>query len=221
MPIRDHNPSGKLPLVTILIALINSAVFLFELSLTKPQLEAFIENYALIPTLIDPSNPITLKPFVTSMFLHGSPIHIVSNMLFLWVFGDNIEAVLGKFKYIVFYFTGGILATIGQFIFIQNSETPMLGASGAIAAVLGAYFVLYPQARIEVLVPIFFIPAIIVVPASFMLAYWFVTQLLSGIYSLTTPAYSLGGIAFIAHAAGFVSGALLIRIFLFKKHIAN
>jgi len=216
MPIRDHNPSGKFPAVVIILIILNVLVFLFELSLSEKGLGRFINTYALVPSTVNFSQISTLSPFITSMFLHGSILHIGSNMLFLWVFGDNIEAAVGRVKFIFFYLVGGILAAAGQFVFMPISPIPLLGASGAIAAVLGAYLVLYPRARVDMIVPIFFFPAIIPVPASFMLIYWFIIQVFSGAASIVGQS-SLGGIAFIAHAIGFIAGFILIRLFKHKE----
>src|SRR3972149_10561459 len=155
MPIRDHNPSNKFPIVTVAIIAINIFVFLQEI--TSPDIEAFIKTYGLVRANLVFSDPSTLTNFITAMFLHGGVLHIASNMLFLWVFGDNIEASLGKVKFILFYLVGGAAASLIQLPFTP-SDIPLVGASGAIAAVLGGYLVLYPSARIDVIVPIFFLP---------------------------------------------------------------
>jgi len=221
MPFKDHNSSGKTPFITLVIILVNIVVFLYQFSLTEDGLNNFVQSFAIVPSTINFADISSLLPFITSMFLHAGWLHLASNMIFLWVFGDNIEAALGKLKFIVFFMGGGILASLGQYYFIQESSIPLVGASGAIAAVLGAYFVLYPKARVDVIVPIFFIPTIITVPASFILIYWFIIQFISGLLSVTSQASALGGVAFIAHVAGFVSGALLIRFFVSKSHVAN
>ena len=221
MPFKDHNSSGKTPFITLVIILINILVFLYQFSLTENGLNNFIQSFAIVPSAINFADIPSLLPFITSLFLHVGLLHLASNMIFLWVFGDNIEAALGKLKFIAFFMVGGILASLGQYYFIQESSIPLIGASGAIAAVLGAYFVLYPKARVDVIVPIFFIPTIITVPASFILVYWFIIQFISGLLSVTSQTSALGGVAFIAHVVGFVGGMLLIRFFVSKIHVAN
>lgn len=218
MPIRDHNPSGTLPFLTILIIALNIIVFLFQyFILNFSQANAFTGQYALIPSLVNFSDPISLYPFITSMFLHAGLLHLASNMLFLWVFGDNIEAKLGRFKFLLFYLLGGILASFAQFLMMPSSDIPTIGASGAIAAVLGAYLILFPKAKVDVLIPIFVIPTIVAVPAGFMLLYWFVTQILSGL----TLSSEEGGIAFFAHSGGFLAGVVLIKVLLPQRNLAN
>ncbi len=205
-PIRDHNQSHKFPAVTLLLILINSFVFFF---LTT---EAFIFNFALIPAQIDFSNIYSLYPFISSMYLHGGLFHLLSNMWFLWIFGDNIEASLGHITFFLFYTLCGIGAAALQYFFNPASEIPMLGASGAIAGVLGSYLVFFPKARIETLVASFggFLQTI-QLPATIMLGYWFVLQLFSGAVSLGDMAG--GGVAFWAHVGGFVVGWFLAQFF--------
>lgn len=213
MPIRDHNPSGTLPIVTLAIIATCVLVFLYEFFLPEREFIRFISTFALIPATVSLAQPASLIPFVTSIFLHGGILHIASNMLFLWVFGDNIEADLGKIKFFLFFIIGGIIAAFVQYLFISDATVPMLGASGSIAAVLGAYLILHPKARIDVLIPIFYIPALVPVPAYLMLIYWFITQILSGSLSLGVGAGSTGGVAFFAHIGGFLAGILLINLF--------
>lgn len=212
-PIRDHNPSCKLPIVMVLIIIVTSFVFFLELS--APDLESFIETYALVPSLVDFFNWKTLLPFIYSIFLHGGWLHIISNMWFLWIFGDNIEAYLGHFTFAFFYLFCGIAAGFLQYLFNISSDIPTLGASGAVAGVLGAYLVLYPRHRIDTLVATFggFLREV-QMPASIMLGYWFVIQLFSGVGSLGVA--STGGIAFWAHVGGFVAGWIVVR-FLSQK----
>ena len=178
-PIRDHNPSKSFPVITVLIILITSYVFFLQLTAFDP--EAFIMNYALVPALVDFGNPATWWPFIWSMFMHGGWLHIISNLWFLWIFGDNVEAFLGHIGFLLFYLLTGIAASLVQFFFMSGSEIPTLGASGAIAGVLGAYLVLYPRHKIDTLVISFggFLQKL-QIPASFMLGYWFIIQLFSG-----------------------------------------
>lgn len=210
-PIRDHNPSHKFPLLTIGIIAINT--YLFFLELTAPDLDAFIYQYALVPKTIDLLNPVTLWPFVSSMFLHGGWLHILSNMWFLWIFGDNIEATLGHLKFIVFYLLTGFAAGLTQYLIDPSSTIPILGASGAIAGVLGGYLVLFPQAKIETLVTSFggFLTTVNL-PAYFMLFYWFATQLFAGVGSVAVGLHNQGGVAFFAHAGGFAAGWLIMKL---------
>ena len=209
-PIRDHNPSHKLPIINLIIIGITAYVFLLEITATS--LEDFIFQYALIPNQVDFTAPSTLLPFIYSMFLHGGWLHIISNMWFLWIFGDNIESHLGHVSYLIFYLITGLAAGLMQFIFSAGSSIPTLGASGAVSGILGAYLLLYPRHKIDTLVASFggFLHQI-QLPASFMLGYWFVIQLFSGIGSLGIMGE--GGVAWWAHIGGFASGWLLIRLF--------
>ena len=210
-PLKDHHPSGKFPLVNIVLIATN--IYIFFKELTVLDLEAYIATYALIPANIDIASPETLTPFITSMFLHAGFLHILSNMWFLWIFGDNVEARFGHLKYLAFYLFCGIAASFIQYLFISNATLPMLGASGAIAGVLGAYLRFFPHAKIDTIIPVFGFPAIIAVPASFMLIYWFITQAFSGVASIIVATASIGGVAYFAHAGGFASG--LVASFLF------
>lgn len=167
-------------------------------------------NYALVPALVDFGNPATWWPFIWSMFMHGGWLHIISNLWFLWIFGDNVEAFLGHIGFLLFYLLTGIAASLVQFFFMSGSEIPTLGASGAIAGVLGAYLVLYPRHKIDTLVISFggFLQKL-QIPASFMLGYWFIIQLFSGVGSL--GAAGQGGVAWWAHIGGFASGYLFTQ----------
>jgi membrane associated rhomboid family serine protease len=214
MPIRDHNPASIFPIVTVTLILINVLVFLYQFTLTEIDLERFIYTYALVPSQVDFGNLSTLLPFITRMFLHGGIFHLLSNMLFLWIFGDNVEAHLGRFKFIFFYLLAGMISAFIQYLFLTDADIPVLGASGAIAGLLGGYLVLFPKARIDVIVPIFFVPALVPVPAFLVIIYWFITQLISGIGSLGVVDEAVyGGIAWWAHIAGFVVGFITIRVF--------
>lgn len=212
LPIRDHNRSNKFPLFTLLIILANILVFLVELTVPDP--DTFISYYALIPASVDFSKPITFIPFLTSMFLHAGFVHLFSNMWFLWIFGDNLEATLGKVKFLLFYFLSGLAAGVLQYLLISSSTIPNLGASGAIAGVLGGYLVFFPQARIETLVATFggFLHRI-ELPAQIMLFYWFFIQLFSGTAGVVSGQMALGGVAWFAHIGGFVAGWLMAKWF--------
>ncbi len=210
IPLRDSHPSNIFPFWIITIIGINIYVFFLEITSVNP--DTFITQYALIPNQIDFSDLKTLWPFITSQFLHGGFLHIISNMLFLWIFGDNIEGRFGFLLFPIFYLASGIAGAFGQYIFITDSAIPMLGASGAIAGVLGAYFALFGHHTIKTLIPIFGFFTVIDVPASVMLFYWFFTQIFSGVASISLTTTDMGGVAFFAHAGGFVFGWLMGRM---------
>jgi membrane associated rhomboid family serine protease len=216
IPLRDRNPSGVFPFVTLALILVNAFVFLYEVQL-GPAVTSFIKHHALTPAEVTGSLRYgtvsfsdTVAPFFTSMFLHGGWMHLITNMWFLWIFGDNVEDTLGTVRYILFYFLCGLGAAVTQYALQPESALPMLGASGAIAGVLGAYAVLFPGARIVTLVPIFFFLQILELPALLMLGYWFVLQLLSG--AVDTMGSMRGGTAWWAHIGGFASGAVLVLL---------
>ena len=214
IPIRDHNPSGKFPFVTYFLIALNIFVFLYMFFLPKNQFENFIYSYALVPIFVIAGQ--NLFSFLTSMFLHGSLGHIFANMLFLNIFGDNLEDRLGRLKFLIFYFLCGIGGSILEVLIHPNSEIPMLGASGAIAGIMGGYLILFPKNRIDVLFSFGFFIRKATLPAYSMLFYWFLFQLISGLGSFDLP--QLGGIAYFAHIGGFSTGLLLI-LFLEKKKI--
>lgn len=207
-PLRDSHPAYKFPLITLLIIGANVVVFLIELTAFDP--EAFIESYALIPAKVDFGNYFSFTPFITSQFLHAGFVHIIGNMWFLKIFGDNVEEKFGSFPFLIIYLLSGIVGGLAQYIFSPNSQIPMLGASGAVAGVLGAYLVFFPRHTIETLVLMGFFTRIISVPASFMLVYWFLIQLFSGVGSIA--AAQIGGVAWWAHVGGFAAGWLIARV---------
>lgn len=202
-PLSDVIPSRTTPFVTIGLIALNALVFFHELSLTDRQLNAFIGTYALIPAYF------TLPSVITSMFLHGGWMHIIGNMLYLWIFGDNVEDRLGHALYLVFYLGCGCVAAFLQVFFDPSSAVPMLGASGAIAGVMGAYFVLYPQSRVLTAIFILFFFDLVEIPAVFFLGIWFLMQLLSGVGSLGATGAAAGGVAFWAHVGGFATGVMV------------
>lgn len=219
-PINDNNPTRITPYITYGLITINIVVFIHELTLSPPQLERFFQLYAVIPRELTVSffgipipqpipEPLTL---ITSQFLHGGFAHIFGNMLFLWIFGNNIEDQLGHAKYLTFYLTCGALAALSQWVFSVGSVIPSLGASGAIAGVLGAYILKFPNARVRTLV--FLGPFIIFpdIPAIFFLGIWFLQQALYGVATLNAPSsigMESGGVAYWAHIGGFIFGAIL------------
>jgi membrane associated rhomboid family serine protease len=215
LPLRDHNPSGKQPFVTYFLIAVNVLVFIFMLSMPILSLENFIQAYSLIPKdIVLGKNYFTL---LTSMFLHGSVGHLFSNMLFLNIFGDNLEDKLGHFKFLFYYLMTGLGASALQIAFDPASAIPNLGASGAIAGVMGGYLLLFPRHRIDVLFTFGFYFQRVTLPAYSMLVYWFIAQLLYGVGDLALPVS--GGIAFFAHIGGFVTGYSMLYPFKnrFKK----
>jgi membrane associated rhomboid family serine protease len=217
IPIRDANPSPGTPVVNYLIIAACTLVFFYELQLGR-KLQYFLLNYGLVPVRY--SNPQVavhftlteqLLPFVASMFLHGGWLHLIGNMWVLYIFGDNIESYLGHERYLVFYLLCGLSAAVIHLITNFNSHLPTVGASGAIAGIMGAYFLLYPRARILTLVPIFFFFTLIEIPAYIFLGFWFLLQFFSGALGLLGGEGNVGGIAWWAHIGGFVAGMALLR----------
>ncbi len=224
IPIRDTVPSRRLPVMTWVLIAANVAAFLFEWSLAPSQLRDLLDLCGMIPARYTdqrfarlhrlPSND--YWPFLTSMFLHGGWLHLISNMWILWIFGDNVEDRTGPIRFLLFYLASGLAAGLVHFATNPGSPVPTIGASGAIAGVMGAYLVLYPQARILTLVPVLFWPLFIEVPAVFFLGLWFFMQFFSGALSLTNGAVA-GGIAWWAHVGGFLAGIVLLGAFLQRR----
>jgi rhomboid family protein len=208
IPLRDIIPSRTTPVVTIALITINVLVFLYELSLGRA-VDAFTLYFGLVPAAF------SWVAVFTSMFLHGGFLHVAGNMLYLWIFGDNVEDRMGHGRFLVFYLLCGVAAALAQTITVPDSVVPMVGASGAIAGVMGAYFVLYPKSRIVTLVPLFFFFQVIEVPAILFLGIWFIMQFVNGLGSIVTVAagQSAGGVAFWAHVAGFVAGISGVVVF--------
>jgi membrane associated rhomboid family serine protease len=205
-PLRDTQPSYSKPVVTVFLIVINVLVFLFEFSLGPYEQNAFISAYGLTPDRFH------LVNVLTSMFLHGGWMHVLGNMWFLWIFGDNIEDILGHGKYLIFYLLCGIAAALTQTMLNPVSRVPMVGASGAIAGVMGAYMLKFPRSQIRTLVFIFFFITTFEVPAWVMLIYWFGIQLISGVGSIGYSQVSQGGTAFFAHVGGFLAGMVLVNL---------
>ncbi|HVM59632.1 MAG TPA: rhomboid family intramembrane serine protease [Verrucomicrobiae bacterium] len=214
IPLRDDRPPRTFALATSAIIAINFAVFFHEISLgNSPRLETFVAAFALTPAdLVHGPSPGTYRTVFTSMFLHGGWMHILGNMLFLWVFGRNVEDSIGHFRFVIFYLLCGIAAAAAQVALSPDSTVPMLGASGAISGVLGAYLLLFPRARVLVLFPIWFFWRVFYVSAILFLVFWFGIQLLSGLAVVNNMDVS-GGVAFWAHVGGFVAGMFLIPVF--------
>ncbi|MFW6296346.1 MAG: rhomboid family intramembrane serine protease [Halothece sp.] len=221
VPLHDDQPTNITPYVTYTLIVINVLVFLYQLSLSTPELQAFFQAYAVVPEQFTNSfqsgneGEIIAEsiPLITSQFLHGGFLHLAGNMLFLWVFGGNIEERQGWIKFIIFYLACGALAALAQWLFSMQSEVPALGASGAIAGVMGAYIIRFPKAKILTLVPLGFIITTIRIPAVFFLGFWFVQQAFYGVASLDVQTTEGGGVAYWAHAGGFVFGVILSWLF--------
>ena len=219
IPISDRNPTRGLPIVNLLLISANVVVFLYELTLRSQLLNRFIFTWGVVPSDFfsawshPAQTPLSVwTTLITSQFLHAGWAHILGNMIFLWVFGDNVEDVLGSFRYLVFYLACGVAAGIVQVLVVGPSDVPSIGASGAIAGVLGAYLLLDPFTKVTILLPIFFFFWGIDLPALFVIGWWFVQQLFYGLGALSSAAAS--GIAFWAHIGGFVMGMILILPFL-------
>jgi membrane associated rhomboid family serine protease len=223
VPLHDDNPTYSASYVVYGLIALNVVIFLYELSLSEPALEQFFRAWAIVPRELTASfeggvgaGPPEWMTLFSSQFLHGGFLHIAGNMLYLWIFGNNVEDRLGHAKFLVFYLACGALAGLAQWFFSSGSNIPSLGASGAIAGVMGAYIIRFPQARILTLIPLFIIWTTIRIPAVFFLGFWFVQQALYGIASLDAPAnvgMEGGGIAYWAHAGGFVFGFILGPLF--------
>lgn len=215
IPLRDINPTERFGIVTLLLIIANIAVFLYELTLGQTRGELFVNSYALIPARLFTPAAINNGPLpaaatvLTSMFLHGGIPHIAGNMLYLWIFGNNVEDDTGRFRFILFYLLCGAAAAMTHALANKSSIVPMIGASGAISGVLGAYLLLYPRARVVTLVFLGFYVRTIELPAMIVLGSWFVIQFLS---ALSTSS-SGGGIAWYAHMGGFMAGMVLIGLF--------
>ncbi|MCE8419156.1 rhomboid family intramembrane serine protease [Rhodovulum sulfidophilum] len=204
-PLRDHNPSSRFPFVTLALIAANVAVFLFCLPLfSNPKaLHALFMEWGMVPALITQSGD--WSGMLTSMFLHGGVLHLAGNMLFLWIFGDNMEDRFGHLGFLLFYLAGGVAAALLQYAAAPSSPVPVVGASGAIAAVMGGYLLLFPKARVDLLIILIVIFRVIPVPAWLMLGLWFGLQLYSG----ASAAADEGGVAYWAHSGGFIAGLAL------------
>lgn len=220
IPLRDANPTRRTPVVTIVIVIACLVAWAFELgrmaSGGDAGLDAFVTRWGVVPAELTGAfargdwfsmESVTL---VTSQFLHGSWLHLLGNLLYLWIFANNVEDRLGRAWFLLFYLGGGIIAALAQVAVAPDSTIPTIGASGAIAATLGAYLVFFPRARITSLVFLFFFYQLIDIPAVFVLGFWFVLQLIDGLGSLGLDTG--GGVAFFAHIGGFVAGALVARL---------
>src|SRR5215467_704958 len=209
IPLRDVIPSRTTPYITVTIIVLNALAWLFEIALPKEFLPEFLQFYGVVPA------DFRAATLVTSMFLHGSWSHVLGNMWYLWIFGDNVEDRMGHFRFLIFYLLCGIIAALGQIFIDPTSTLPTIGASGAIAGVMGAYFVLYPQSRVLTLIPLIIFWEIVELPAIFLLGFWFLMQLFSAGTIAATSATHGSGVAFMAHVAGFLTG--VAGVFVFRK----
>ncbi|MCB9136558.1 MAG: rhomboid family intramembrane serine protease [Anaerolineales bacterium] len=210
IPLRDENPTYHTPYINYILILINILVFIFQVMLGSSQ-DSFVYQFALIPAQF--TNGISvgdITDIFTSMFMHAGFAHIAGNMLYLWIFGDNVEDAMGHGRYLFFYLLGGFTASITHILTNLGSQLPTVGASGAIAAVLGAYLVLYPQSRVTTLIFLGYFIRLAMVPAVIVLGLWFVLQLFEGVLAL--GAADIGGVAFWAHIGGFVTGLLFAKL---------
>jgi membrane associated rhomboid family serine protease len=219
-PLKDDNPSSTAPVVTVALIVLNALVFVYQISLQAGgpdgarAAQAFIEEFGLVPCRltgacrVGPELPLPVVTIFTSMFMHGGLFHIGGNMLYLWIFGNNVEDTLGHTRYLIFYLLSGIAAALAQTVVGPSSLVPMVGASGAISGVLGAYLVLFPGAHVTTLIVLGFFFRLVQIPAMVVLGFWIVLQVLNGLGSFGTS----GGVAFFAHIGGFVAGMGLLFV---------
>jgi len=206
IPLRDSQPSYSAPVATVLLIVANAMAFFYELAL-----EPFSRNHLIAVFGVVPDR-LWYPSLVTSMFLHAGWLHILGNMWFLWIYGDNVEDILGRFKYLLLYLGSGLAAGLTHALVNPDSHVPTIGASGAVAGVMGAYMVKFPRSRILTLVPVFVFVTTYELPASFILAYWLIIQFFSGVGSVAHSHLAQGGVAWFAHIGGFLTGILLVNL---------
>jgi len=209
IPIKDDNPRTGVPVMNYILLGINVLVYFYEMTLSPQELNAFILHYGAVPNEVMHFR--NMHSLFTAMFLHGGLLHLGGNMLYLFIFGDNVENSMGSFRYLVFYLLSGLGASMSHILIEPSATMPMVGASGALSGVLAAYLVTFPRARVLVLVPIFFFITTFRIPAFIMLGFWFLIQLTSGLASLGLN--TSGGIAWFAHIGGFLVGIALVKSF--------
>ncbi len=217
IPIKDTVPRIGFPLVTWALIILNGTVFLFELSLPREVLEQIFYLFGLVPARFTyPKEALTYLPFLTNLFLHGGWLHILGNMWFLHLFGDNVEDRMGHLRFLIFYLLSGVMSNVINFIANIHSSLPEIGASGAISGVMGAYLIMFPKARIITLIPVLFFPLFVELSAFFYIGFWFILQVFSGTLSIGAPEGG-GGVAWWAHIGGFVTGIVLLPFFRRKR----
>jgi membrane associated rhomboid family serine protease len=216
-PLSDSAKATRFPVMMWFLIAANTVVFIYEV--LNPHVDAFISHYALVPSHVHFNEYITLLPFVTAIFLHGGFLHILSNMWFLFIFGDNVEGALNPFGFLLLFLISGILGNVLQYAIMPHSTIPILGASGAIAGVLGAYYKFFPYSKVKTLLFVFFFVTILDINAPIILGYWFILQLISGAGSLSQTS-SDGGVAFFAHVAGFIVGIIVAKIVM-RRSVSN
>jgi len=211
IPLRDENPTRRLPAITLLLIVINAGVFLFQ-AFSSQGLASYVQRMGVIPyeithfqTLAEGARLSPALTLLVAMFIHASLFHLAGNMLFLWIFGNNVEDFLGPIRFVLFYLLSGLGASFFQVVLSPSSRVPMIGASGAIAGVLGAYLILYPAARVMTLIFLFFFIRVVAIPAAYVLGLWFVLQILN--------VGMGGGVAWFAHIGGFLVGMVLVKLF--------
>ena len=209
-PIRDTIRSRSIPLTNYFLIAINILVFFFQSSLSEHGFYLFLSGFGLTPAQFSPFLPIQWLTVFSSMFMHGSWFHLISNMWTLFIFGDNVEDRMGPMRYILFYLLSGVVAALTHVFFSATLDVPTVGASGAVAGVLGAYFLLFPRARVVTFIPLFILPWLVDIPAFFYLGIWFFSQVANGVME---GAELMSGIAWWAHIGGFLVGLVLVRFF--------
>jgi membrane associated rhomboid family serine protease len=223
LPLRDTVRSRSFPVVNLSLIALNIIIFILEASMGQTVFTRVVNQFGLVPAQMSLGNPLSWLTLASSMFLHGSWFHLISNMWTLYIFGDNVEDRMGKGRYLAFYLVAGVVAALTHVYFAGASRIPTVGASGAIAAVLGAYFLLYPQGRVLTFIPLFFLPWLVEIPAFIYLGFWFVSQLSSGLLSLghLGGGSSFSGIAWWAHIGGFATGFFLVRPFSTRSRVST
>ena len=217
IPLRDDNPTTIRPIVTVGLIAVNALVFLYQISLGSREGQLFVYQFGAIPAVIFGSSTLPSQlvavpasfTILTSMFLHGGLMHLLGNMLYLWIFGNNVEDALGHARFVLFYLVAGVAASITHFLTDITSQVPTIGASGAISGVLGAYILLYPRAQVLVLIPLGIFTRMMYIPAAIVLGFYFILQLLQGTASLGRQG---GGVAWFAHVGGFLAGLVLVGL---------
>ena len=219
LPLRDSVRPRSFPIANYTLIGLNVLVFLFEFSMARGEFRSFLTAFGLVPARLTLAHPLTFLTLFSSIFLHGSWFHLISNMWTLFIFGDNVEDRMGTGRYLLFYMMAGMLAGLSHAYFMSGSQLPTVGASGAIAGVLGAYLVLFPGGRVLTLIPLFFLPWFVEIPAFIYLGVWFFSQLSSGLMSLgnLSAGGNFSGIAWWAHIGGFVAGVVFVRAFIRRR----